>query len=231
MNYAEEKHGAKLVEDIKSTLKVLVLFIPLPVFWALFDQQGSGWTFQARRMDGYIGFYTILPDQMQVVNPLLILAFIPLFQYVIYPALNKCKIVRTPLQKMVAGGVLAALSFLISACISLALESTYPVLPSDGNAQIRIYNTLPCNINVSSPNVSTTDFTIAQGDYYRNIDLALEGNQSYPYAITANCLEADISETFQLYEGYSTGYFINGSSAIYFTDDVSKHDKGLPKIR
>lgn len=66
LDYAIDKHGAKLIEDIKATLKVLVLYIPLPVFWALFDQQGSAWTFQAKRMDGYIGFYTILPDQMQV---------------------------------------------------------------------------------------------------------------------------------------------------------------------
>lgn len=66
------------------TLHVLVLYIPLPIFWALYDQQGSGWTFQAVRMDGDIGFFTILPDQMQVVNPLLILAFIPLFTYGMY---------------------------------------------------------------------------------------------------------------------------------------------------
>lgn len=231
LDYAEEKHGAKLVEDIKSTLKVLVLFIPLPVFWALFDQQGSGWTFQARRMDGYIGFYTILPDQMQVVNPLLILAFIPLFQYVIYPALEKCKIIKTPLQRMVAGGVLAAASFFISACISLSLESTYPVLPSEGNAQIRIYNTLPCDINVTAPNLSSTELFITKGDYYRNIDVALEGNQSYPYSITGSCA-GDVSVgSFQLYEGYSAGYFFNVSAPTYFTDDVGKHDKGLPKVR
>lgn len=68
LDYAADKHGTKLVEDIKATLKVLVLYIPLPVFWALYDQQGSAWTFQAKRMDGYIGFYTILPDQMQVKN-------------------------------------------------------------------------------------------------------------------------------------------------------------------
>lgn len=228
LDYAEEKHGTKLVEDIKSTLKVLVLYIPLPVFWALFDQQGSGWTFQARRMDGDIGFYTILPDQMQVVNPLLILAFIPLFQYCIYPALNKCHVLKTPLQRIVTGGVLAAVAFLISACISLALESTYPVLPSEGNGQIRIYNTLPCDISVNAPELSS-DFTISRGDYYRNIDITLEGNKSYSYSITSNC--RNVAGSFEVYEGYSAGYFINASDMVYFDDDVAKHDKGLPKIR
>lgn len=66
LDRSEQKYGSKLVNDIKALLKVLVIYIPIPVFWALYDQQGSGWTFQAVRMDGNLGFYTILPDQMQV---------------------------------------------------------------------------------------------------------------------------------------------------------------------
>nr|CAI5865032.1 unnamed protein product [Callosobruchus analis] len=55
LDYAEAKFGSQLVNNIKVTLKVLVLYIPLPIFWTLYDQQGSGWTFQAVRMDGNIG--------------------------------------------------------------------------------------------------------------------------------------------------------------------------------
>lgn len=73
-------------------------------------------------MSGDIGFYTILPDQMQVVNPLLILAFIPLFDTVIYPLLNKCKALRTPLQRLTVGGLLAAVAFILSALVELQLE-------------------------------------------------------------------------------------------------------------
>ena len=53
--------------------------------------KGSRWTFQATRMNGetFGGLFTILPDQMQVANPVLILLFIPLFDYVIYPMLSK----------------------------------------------------------------------------------------------------------------------------------------------
>ena len=36
---AKEKYDSSLVEDTKILLSVLVLFLPLPVFWALFDQQ------------------------------------------------------------------------------------------------------------------------------------------------------------------------------------------------
>ena len=33
------------------------------------DQQGSLWTFQARRMNGDMGSFQVLPDQMQLANP------------------------------------------------------------------------------------------------------------------------------------------------------------------
>lgn len=78
LDYATEKHGAELVSDIRGSLQVLLLYLPLPVFWALYDQQGSAWTFQANRMDGYVGFYTILPDQMQVQGETLSKSYQPL---------------------------------------------------------------------------------------------------------------------------------------------------------
>jgi len=52
----------------------------------------------------------------------LILALIPLFDQLVYPIFNKIGIIRTPLQKMTAGGVLAAAAFGISALLELKLE-------------------------------------------------------------------------------------------------------------
>ena len=66
MDVSKEEYGEELVEDVKSLLGVLLLYIPVPIWWALFDQTGSRWTFQATRMDGSIGETTIKPDQMQV---------------------------------------------------------------------------------------------------------------------------------------------------------------------
>ena len=39
MDHAKDKYEPSLVEDVKSLLRVLVIFTPIPVFWALFDQQ------------------------------------------------------------------------------------------------------------------------------------------------------------------------------------------------
>ena len=136
------------MSDVKAFGRIVFIFLPLPIFWALFDQQGSRWTFQAGRMNGVLGSFQILPDQMQVINPIMILVFIPLFDYIIYPILTKCNLLKKPLQRVVMGGFLAAASFFISGGLELQLQTTYPKLPPDHHMILNVYNgvTLPdCN--------------------------------------------------------------------------------------
>lgn len=149
LDYADDKFEKTLIEDIKILFHVLVLYIPLPVFWALFDQMGSRWTLQATRMDGKVNGYHIKADQMQVINPFLILAFIPFFDYAVYPCLSKFRLLRKPLQRITTGGMLAALSFIIAAFIELSLEKDYPVLPSPDYSQLTIVNNVPCAVSIN----------------------------------------------------------------------------------
>lgn len=72
-------------------------------------------------MDGVVGSVTIKPDQVQIINPLLILALVPVFESLIYPLFAKCGLL-TPLQRMGAGGVLAAIAFIFSGFLELTLE-------------------------------------------------------------------------------------------------------------
>ncbi|XP_013115810.2 peptide transporter family 1 isoform X1 [Stomoxys calcitrans] len=150
LDYADKKYDRQLIEDVKVLMRVLVLYLPLPIFWALFDQQGSRWTFQATRMDGDMGSWDIKPDQLQVLNPLLILVFIPLYDVAFYPALSLIGI-RRPLQKLTMGGILAGVAFIISGVVELELEKTYPITPSAGYIQLRIFNGIPdCSYTINS---------------------------------------------------------------------------------
>jgi len=128
LDCADDMYDNKLIEDIKATLRVLLLFVPLPVFWALYDQQGSQWTLQATRMNGEIGNFVILPDQLQAVNPLLIIIFIPIFETCIYPAFAKIHLINTPLKKLVVGGLLASLAFVAAGVVDLELEVLRKIL-------------------------------------------------------------------------------------------------------
>lgn len=124
LDYSEEKYGTNLIWETRIILNVVVLYLPIPMFWALFFQQGSRWVFQAVRMNGDLGFYTIKPDQFNVVNPILVLILIPLFEYVIYPQLAKVGL-KTALQKITLGGIFAGLAFLTSAAVESQIDSNY----------------------------------------------------------------------------------------------------------
>lgn len=69
-------------------------------------------------MNGRIDFlnWAMKPDQMQVINPFLVLLFIPFFEIAVYPTLAKIGICK-PLQKISLGGFLAALAFVLSAVV------------------------------------------------------------------------------------------------------------------
>uniref|UniRef100_A0A8C9STR7 Solute carrier family 15 member 2 n=1 Tax=Scleropages formosus TaxID=113540 RepID=A0A8C9STR7_SCLFO len=110
LDWAQEKYSKRLIYEIKMVLRVLVLFIPLPMFWALFDQQGSRWTLQATRMN--MGIVSML-------NSLLILVFVPIFDMILYPLIGLCKIKFMPLKKMAIGMVLAALAFVAATVVEL----------------------------------------------------------------------------------------------------------------
>ncbi|NWH73048.1 S15A1 protein, partial [Piaya cayana] len=140
LDWAIEKYDKRLIVQTKMVLKVLFLYIPLPMFWALFDQQGSRWTLQATTMDGNFGAIQIQPDQMQTVNPILIIIMVPIVDAVIYPLIKKCKINFTPLRKITVGMFLAALAFVAAALVQVQIDKTLPVFPAGGQSQIKIIN-------------------------------------------------------------------------------------------
>lgn len=125
LDYADDKYDKPFIDGVKTVLQVLVLYIPLPIFWALFDQEGSRWTLQAKQMNGQIGSFTIKPDQMQTLNPLFCLILIPLFDKVIYPAFAKYNLLKRPLKRIFFGGLLAACAFIISGTVEIALQVSF----------------------------------------------------------------------------------------------------------
>jgi len=62
----------------------------------------------------------VLPAQVGAINPILILFFIPLFTYVVFPAINRV-FPLTPLRKISIGFFIAALSFCIPAVAQAAI--------------------------------------------------------------------------------------------------------------
>ena len=102
----------------KAARNLIPLFALICVFFTLFDQSHTSWIQQAEKMDRRLFGKEYTPEQFQAVNPIMILVFIPLFSYVVYPLLGKLFVV-TPLRKIALGMFLTVPSF---GLISMAQE-------------------------------------------------------------------------------------------------------------
>jgi len=132
-------------EGLRVLGRLAIVYLFVAPFWALFNQIGSTWVFQASRMDRHwlnfewlrtleaklcdAGFTFVegwtgaepLPAQIQTANPVLILILIPLFAYCVYPLINR--VFRlTPLRKISLGLFLAVLPFSLCALIEIWIE-------------------------------------------------------------------------------------------------------------
>src|SRR6266566_5072764 len=108
--------------NLKALGNLLILVPFAAMFWALWQQNFSSWVVQATKMDRHLFGNEWLPAQIQTVNPLFILAMLPLFSYVIYPAINKL-IPLTPLRKLGMGLFTTALAFFIVGRIQLHIDA------------------------------------------------------------------------------------------------------------
>jgi POT family proton-dependent oligopeptide transporter len=108
-------------EGIRTLGKLCIIFLFVSMFFALFYQSESAWVLQAKKMNlRWLG-KDWLPAQLQAANPFLIMILIPLFSYVIYPALNRIWTL-TPLRKIGIGMFLTAGSFLVPVWIEIQLK-------------------------------------------------------------------------------------------------------------
>jgi proton-dependent oligopeptide transporter, POT family len=96
----------------RTLLKLCSIYVFIAVFWSLWYQTQSAWVLQAEKLDRHFLWWNLLPAQVQVANPIFILLFVPLFAYVIYPAINKVYPL-TPLRKIGLGLFLTVPAFLI----------------------------------------------------------------------------------------------------------------------
>ncbi|MGN6387552.1 MAG: POT family MFS transporter [Verrucomicrobiota bacterium] len=111
------------IQGLKSISKILSIFAFIPFFWALFDQTASRWVLQGQKMQTFNIFgHSVLPEQMQTLNPILVLILIPVFTYVIYPWAAKI-FPLTPLRRIGLGFFVVTTSFLVPAWIQMRLDA------------------------------------------------------------------------------------------------------------
>lgn len=125
-------------DGLAALVRLIPLYLFVAVFWSLYDQTGSSWVIQAEDMDRRILWLTF-PEKfpyigvgnvevsaaaLQAINPFLILLYVPLFSYVIYPLAGP--MLRTPLRRIGTGFVLIAASFLICGWLQTKIVEQFP---------------------------------------------------------------------------------------------------------
>lgn len=75
-------------------------------------------------MNGDLGWYTLNPDQMIVINSLLAIMFIPCLDKFVYPVLEKIGI-KTMLHRLIFGGILIIIGFTLATVVEFVTQYSY----------------------------------------------------------------------------------------------------------
>ncbi|KAJ8283069.1 hypothetical protein COCON_G00055880 [Conger conger] len=235
LDWAEDQYSKRLIQEIKMVLRVLVLYIPLPMFWALFDQQGSRWTLQATRMNMDFGGFILKPDQMQMLNALLILIFVPIFDMGVYPLVGLCRIKLTPLRKMATGMIFAALAFGAATVVEVEVMRTVVEPPLAGQSLLQVLNLAEGDVQVTVPGaVSFPDpissYTDPQG--YQRLEL-----NGVNRSLTADIVNNGVNTSCPLVFTEETAYSLvlhSGPAGVQCNlveDHITKSENGEAYLR
>jgi len=143
---ARSRFNEKEIDAAKSVAPILMVFALIPIFFSLFDQTNSTWVLQGEKMMQYnlpqfwfptfdaIGNWfhgrttwplelvqpSIGAEEMQSMNPLIVMVLVPLFTLGIYPRIGRF---ASPLRRMSYGMFLAAGSYLVVAALQRQIEA------------------------------------------------------------------------------------------------------------
>jgi POT family proton-dependent oligopeptide transporter len=119
---ARALHGEAAFTGMRSVLRIALVFAPTVIFWSLYFQYGSSWFNQAEAMNRDVLGWHMESAQMEALNAILILIMVPVFAYVVYPALERAGIRPTLLRRMAAGMFITVPAFLSAAMIQSWIE-------------------------------------------------------------------------------------------------------------
>ncbi|XP_029461071.1 solute carrier family 15 member 2 isoform X2 [Rhinatrema bivittatum] len=234
LDWARDEYPNQVINEVKMVTRVLFLYIPLPMFWALFDQQGSRWTLQATRMNPDFGGFIVKPDQMQTLNPFLILVFIPMFDLIIYPFIKMLSIDFRPIRKMAAGMVLAALAFAVAAIVEVKVEESNIYMPVAKESLLQVLNLAsnPVEIQIKdSQSFMQPSLSIENPDY-RMQSMTAE-TEDFSFNIKYNGTSSSCKHTLSERHVYSLIVYQNGTELVckLVKDLTEKPSKGLAALR
>ncbi|CAN7145355.1 oligopeptide:H+ symporter [Pseudoduganella sp. LjRoot289] len=129
---ARGKHSDEGVDGVRAVLRIFIVFALVTPFWSLFDQKASTWIVQANDMThptyNLLGWtFSLVPAQMQALNPMLVMLLIPFNNLALLPLLRAIGIEPTALRRMGAGILSSALAWVVIGTIQVVMDGGTPV--------------------------------------------------------------------------------------------------------
>ncbi|XP_018320902.1 solute carrier family 15 member 1-like isoform X3 [Agrilus planipennis] len=184
----------------------------------------------------------LVPDQMQVINPAIVLILIPIFDRLVFPCLGKLNCLDNPLHRMAIGGLIAGMAFSSAGIVELALAKSNPALPGKNQSALNVINTLPCDLIVEGPFDLIKILTSGKMLSLKNLPAHIEKIYNVTLGTTSNCDYTQFSSpVYELQveavekQVHTVLISINEEDEItvYTTEaiDYEKSISGRPKVR
>jgi POT family proton-dependent oligopeptide transporter len=109
-------------KGIAALVRLVPIYLCVAIFWSIYDQHGSSWILQAQKLNPLVGgtSWVLRPAQVQAINPILILVYIPLFSFIVYPFLSRL-FRLTALRKLLLGFLLTVVAFSTTALLESSI--------------------------------------------------------------------------------------------------------------
>jgi POT family proton-dependent oligopeptide transporter len=123
-NSARPRFNETEIFAARSVAPILAVFAFIPAFWALFEQSNSTWVLQGAQMIPFTIFGAqVGAEQMQSLNPLLVMILVPVLTWWFYPFLEKFGFKVTPLRRISLGLLLTSASYLLVGWFQQRIEA------------------------------------------------------------------------------------------------------------
>ncbi|KAB8204850.1 POT family-domain-containing protein [Aspergillus parasiticus] len=110
----------KWVDEVRRALKACAVFLWYPLYWLAYGQMTNNLTSQAATME----LHGVPNDIIMNLNPVTLIIFIPIMDQVVYPGIQRLGVRFTPLKRMYAGYMLAAISMVSATVIQHYIYQT-----------------------------------------------------------------------------------------------------------
>jgi POT family proton-dependent oligopeptide transporter len=128
LDVARAKFSAEEVRAVRAVGKIVLVFLTVPVFFALYNQVNSTWVLQGEKMTPFVVFgFKVDGERMQAVGSILVMIWVPILTYFIYPLCERLGLRPTALRRMGVGMVLASVTYIISGWLQGRIDAGEPL--------------------------------------------------------------------------------------------------------